>query len=174
MLNCPNCGYVNAAGTAFCGGCLQPMQTLSAVMSPAAAFAAPLPVAAGARQGFSSTPAPAPVARLVVLENLQPTGQVIPLPDLAYQGRVSLGRNDLASSIVVDIDVGKYNGFDKRVSRKHACVVYDGGRLLLEDWDSKYGTYVNKVRLAAGVRQEIHPGDEIRLAELVCRLEVIV
>ena len=164
MTTCKQCGLANAAGTAYCSGCMQPLLTLSAV------GAAP---AQGAQRGLSSPRPPAPTARLVLLENLQPTGQVIPLPDLAYEGEIWLGRNDLAGATVVDIDVTRYGGLEKRVSRKHARLSYQAGKLALADWESKHGTYVNKVRLAPGARQALQAGDEIRLADLIGRLEVL-
>ncbi len=50
---------------------------------------------------------------------------------------------------------------DASVSRRHACLRWDGGRVVLTDLGSKNGTFVKGVRVSEPVALE--DGDEIRL-----------
>lgn len=54
---------------------------------------------------------------------------------------------------------------DKDVSRRHACVIREGARLLLKDNGTKNGTFVNNRRV---VEHELEPDDEIRLGPTLC------
>jgi hypothetical protein len=157
MLSCPNCRLQSPAGTLFCLGCAMPM-------------AAP-----GTPMGASPNPAPAGpgrTVRLVQLENLSPTGLALPLPGTDYDGAVTVGRNDLAGGVIVDVDLTAHLGREKHVSRRHARLSYAGGLVRVEDAGSLHGTYVNKQRLAAGQQELLADGDELRLAEMVFRVEV--
>lgn len=149
---CPNCGLSNPAGTLFCLGCA-------------------LPVGAGPAVAIAAPPAARPV-RLVALENLTPTGLNLPLPATDYDGVVTLGRNDLAGGVIVDVDLTAHQGREKRVSRRHARLCYAGGLVHAEDAGSMHGTYVNKQRLTAGQREPLADGDELRLAEMTFRVEM--
>lgn len=156
MLDCPDCRMRNPAGTLFCLGCAGPI----GAMAPAVAVAAP-PVLAAARS-----------VRLVQLENLMPTGLAFSLPATDYDGALTIGRNDLAGGVVVDVDLTAHQGRERHVSRRHARLHYAGGLVHAEDAGSLAGTYVNKQRLADGQREPLADGDELRLAELVFRVEL--
>jgi len=109
--------------------------------------------------------------RLIILENAQPTGQSISLPRPPYNPSILIGRTDLKNSIVVDIDVNNYGGYDKGVSRKHALLLYSNNTYFIEDRESTLGTFVNKKKLQKGMQTTIKGGDEIRFANLVTRFE---
>lgn len=47
---------------------------------------------------------------------------------------------------------------DGRISRQHAQIIEERGRLVLEDLDSRHGTFVNRQRVT---RQELQPNDTI-------------
>jgi pSer/pThr/pTyr-binding forkhead associated (FHA) protein len=49
---------------------------------------------------------------------------------------------------------------DRWVSRDHCEVVCLDGQLVVRDLDSKYGTYVNGVRI---IEKELHAGDELNI-----------
>ena len=160
---CPHCHAGNPAGALFCVACALPLTAPAAV----AVAPPPAPVAPAAKQHVV----------LVELVNLQPSGRTLPLPDTAWAGTLFLGRPDLAAGVVVDLDLGVLDGHAKRVSRKHAKLHYvtrPGGlpnEVRVEDWDSAHGTYVNKARLPKGASEPLAPGDELRLAELVFRVD---
>lgn len=152
---CPNCGLSNPAGTLFCLGCALPVGS-----APAVAIAAP------------PTPVAARAVRLMALENLAPTGLTFPLPATDYDGEVTLGRNDLAGGVIVDVDLTAHQGREKRVSRRHARLCYASGLVNVEDAGSMHGTYLNKQRLSPGRREPLADGDELRLAEMIFRVEM--
>jgi hypothetical protein len=127
--------------------------------------------------GASPAPAPAPAgpgraARLLPREPPSRTGLALPLPGTDYDGAVTLGRNDLAGGVIVDVDLTAHAGRERHVSRRHARLSYAGGMVRVEDAGSLHGTYVNKQRLAAGQQELLADGDELRLAEMVFRVEV--
>ncbi len=161
MLVCSHCQSSNPDGTLMCNQCLNPFGSTANPVQvlPVRHLAMPAP--------------PVRQVRLVVMENMQPTGSRLSLPDISYQGEILIGRNDLGNQIVVDIDLSPFGGFEKRVSRKHAKVFYQSGQVYLEDWNSQYGTYLNKQLLVTGEKKEIHSGDEVRFANLILKMEVV-
>jgi hypothetical protein len=146
---CPSCQAANPAGTLFCVACSRPLGA-----------PAPVAVVAAARG-----------VRLVAIENLQPTGLALSLPDTGYAGTLLLGRADLAAGVVVDVDLAEA-GRQRGVSRRHATLRYGAGVVHVADWQSAHGTWLNKARLAAGQELPLADGDELRLAEYVFRVEL--
>ncbi len=55
--------------------------------------------------------------------------------------------------------------FNKMISRKHCRISKSNGKFYISDEGSANGTYVNRVRLSTGQRQQIKKGDIIRLAD---------
>lgn len=178
---CHSCQFSNPAGTVMCNQCQLPLgqsQVAPVQLTPpnAGVQAHPMPGQPVPIQAYGGLASPSPKAchiRWSVLENLQPTGQSLQLPDLNYEGEILLGRNDLENQIIVDIDLSAFDGFEKRVSRQHARLCFERGSIFIQDWKSQYGTYVNKQRLKEQERQLINAGDEIRLAQLIFSMEVI-
>lgn len=150
-MNCQHCQTPNPVGTLMCNQCFMPLD-------PPTQLVAARP--------------PHPLVRWRMLDNLQPSGPCLSLPDLSYEGEILIGRNDLANQVIVDIDLTALGGRERKVSRKHARLHFKQGRLLLEDWESLYGTYVNKQKLVPKQPQSIQAGDEIRLAEMIFKMEV--
>ena len=56
---------------------------------------------------------------------------------------------------------------DERVSRFHAKIQEDGGKLILTDLESTNGTRINGRRMPSG---RLRPGDELALADVCYRL----
>ncbi|MDE6516584.1 MAG: FHA domain-containing protein, partial [Acetatifactor sp.] len=55
--------------------------------------------------------------------------------------------------------------FNKMISRKHCKISRNNGEYYISDEGSANGTYVNRIRLSPGQRQQIKKGDIIRLAD---------
>lgn len=180
---CPYCSFDNPDGTIFCDDCNMPLpvspisnpqipshlQNFTAASSPAINPTSTLQkpklslIAGGALQND--------LPRMVIIENLLPTGETLRLPRPPYPGDILLGRNDLKNSVVVDIDLTGAGGFQKKVSRKHAYLGHDGSNFTIKDAGSTHGTFINKTKLTAGNQAVIQSGDEIRLAELAFKIE---
>lgn len=150
------CGAVNAAGSLFCAGCAMPVGAVVAVMAPQVLIQA---------------------VTLVELENGRPTGRTIALPDTAWTGTLLVGRPDLTGGVVVDVNLEAFDARAKGVSRRHAQLHYvalptGAHSVRVADWASAHGTWVDKHRLAGGASEELQAGAELRLAELVFRVDV--
>ena len=71
--------------------------------------------------------------------------------------------------------IGRHPGCDvilkrsPRVSRKHCCIARAGDRVLIRDLGSRNGVWVNGKRIAK--ETELHLGDEVRIGDLVYRVE---
>ena len=84
---------------------------------------------------------------------------------LAWQGQrvgLSVGENVLGRDAAVDVRVDAVG-----VSRRHAMIVIDNGKVMLHDLDSKNGTYANDGRVSSPV--PLVDGAEIRLGPAVLR-----
>lgn len=164
-MQCPLCGKGNPQGSYFCLDCSMPLvATTPTVKTTASGGSAHLHLAADPN-AFSN------VIRLVVMDNLQPTGESVNLPTPPYDTPLTLGRNDLENGVVVDIDLTKLGGLKRRVSRRHAAIGDKNNGFFIEDTGSSHGTYVNKAKITPHQPQPIHDGDEIRLAEMVFKFE---
>jgi adenylate cyclase len=80
--------------------------------------------------------------------------QIVELPP---EGSVIVGRTEESTVRVLH----------KSLSRKHARLELDGGRILLQDLDSKNGTFVNEARVE---RCELREGDSFRCGDVRFRL----
>ena len=85
-------------------------------------------------------------------------------------GTLVLGRWDPESGSFPDINLDNIDE-EARVSRRHAQILVQSGRVVLEDLNSLNGTFVNRGdRLAPGVRCSLQLNDEIILGKVVFRL----
>jgi len=79
----------------------------------------------------------------------------------ALQSGVILGRDSLQSDVLVD---------DPSVSRRHAKLQYDSGRLLIRDMESTNGTWVNSKRLGPE-SATLSAGQSVNLGKVNLRVE---
>jgi hypothetical protein len=77
---------------------------------------------------------------------------------LPLERPVVLGR-DAAADVVLD---------DPRVSRRHACITPSEGGAVVEDLDSRNGTFVNREQIHAPAAAK--PGDDVLLGTTVLEL----
>jgi len=56
------------------------------------------------------------------------------------------------------------------VSKEHARIVFQDGKYLVEDLDSKHSTFVNKHKID---KASLRSGDEITIGDTVLRFEEI-
>lgn len=97
-------------------------------------------------------PTPAP-AHLTITEGRE-RGRRVPLTL-----RTTLGRGR-GNSIVLR---------DAKVSRRHAEIRLQDGNFVIQDLNSRNGTFVNDQRISTAVA--LQPGDEIRVGDTVLRFE---
>jgi len=124
------------------------------------AEAAPTPPAAAA--------APAPFkAKLSILRGGR-KGQEFELE----AGKNFVGRWDPDTGSFPEVDLDADDP-EAKISRRHALIIIEGGKITIEDIGSLNGTYVNRQpRLAPGTPIELKNGDEIIIGKTFLKLVV--
>lgn len=198
---CPQCGMSVIPGEAFCDNCGAPLIAQSGAAAPAPAptypsavpqqptYPPPQQVQAAPAVAPPSAPSaapyrppiqPAPVAPAAVPATssrttigpghlLTPSGATIPLP---AQAQATLGRSDVVSGFFPDIDLTPHGALDTGVGRRHLRLFVQGGQLFAEDLDSTNGSFLNGQKLAPRQPQPVATGDELRLGQLILRVQV--
>jgi FHA domain-containing protein len=95
-------------------------------------------------------------------------GQEFPLED----GNNLVGRWDPETGSFPEVDLDADDP-EAKISRKHALLRIDGGKITIEDIGSLNGTYVNRQpRLSPGSPVEIKSGDEVIIGKTFLKLIV--
>ncbi len=198
MVKCSECGYENIDGLDYCDGCGAKLAAGATAVAPNGGAAAPAageapaaaPEAPAAETGGGAAPAAseaptgeitppaapaaAPAAAVAAFKaKLQIVrgegkGQELPLED----GNNVIGRWDPETGAFPEVDLDKYDP-EAKVSRKHALLRIEGGKITVEDMGSLNGTFVNRQpRLAPGTPVEIKSGDEIIVGKTFLKLVI--
>jgi hypothetical protein len=101
--------------------------------------------------------------------HLLDTGQVLPL---SVRNEFTIGRISEGQPIMPDVDLSPYQAYAAGVSRLHAVIKRDGGRIIFIDLGSANGTYINGKRLTPNVEQTLNHGDIIALGKL--KLQILL
>ena len=121
--------------------------------------ASPAPTAAAAGAPFK--------AKLSVVRGGR-KGQEFPLED----GNNLVGRWDPETGSFPEVDLDADDP-EAKISRKHALIRIDGGKITIEDIGSLNGTYVNRQpRLSPGSPVELKSGDEVIIGKTFLKLVV--
>jgi hypothetical protein len=84
----------------------------------------------------------------------------------------NIGRWDADNGVFPDVDLDAYDP-EAKVSRRHARIVLQNGKYLIEDLGSTNGTFVNRGRrLIPGNRQILQDGDEIIVGKTFLRFYI--
>jgi hypothetical protein len=161
---------------------MQPVESSSAVSNAdAAAAASPAeePAPSRAPTGEISAPSPAPAApepaagappfkaKLSIIRGGR-RGQEFELEP----GNNQIGRWDPDTGAFPEVDLDADDP-EAKVSRKHALVRIDGGKITIEDTGSLNGTFVNRgARLMPGNPIELKSGDEIIIGKTFLKLAI--
>lgn len=143
-------------------------------------LAAEAPAPSRAPTGEISAPTPAPAAPSVVITEGAPfkaklsiirggrRGQEFELEP----GNNQIGRWDPDTGAFPEVDLDADDP-EAKVSRKHALLRIDGGKITIEDTGSLNGTFVNRgARLMPGNPIELKSGDEIIIGKTFLKLVV--
>jgi hypothetical protein len=79
---------------------------------------------------------------------------------------VLLGRTDCSTGNARHMDLARYGGQDKGVSRNHALLRFSGEAITVTDLGSSNGTYLNAERLEPNKPQTVHAEDKLMLGSL--------
>lgn len=83
---------------------------------------------------------------------------------------ILLGRGDPQIRFHPDVDLTPYGALDRGVSREHARLHIDEGRLFVTDLGSTNGTFLGGKRLEPNTPQLIGKGDELLLGRLAIQV----
>jgi FHA domain len=123
--------------------------TSSSQLAPTPAGGVPAP--AGRRQPKPTKGRGGKPARLVILEPKERRGTAF-----AIDVEVSIGRESDNTIVITD---------DAYISSKHARVAHDDGYVVVDDLNSRNGTYLNGAKLTQ--RHTVHAGDRIQVGYTV-------
>ncbi len=167
MLICPACQTQNMAGSFFCSECgssflpSQARDTTTSIGVAPASSSAPL----GAIQPTAPPELTQPLLRVVILNS----GRKL---SFSSAQPIVIGRQDRAREFYPDIDLTVDGGLEAGVSRRHARLLNQNGGWVIEDLNSSNGTFVNKQQVTAMSHLPVHHGDEVRLGNILLRLEL--
>jgi len=159
MIQCPDCGFANFAGSAFCAECgytLIPAETQTVPGTD-------LGRSAGAPGPRWSSPGIAPPADNWATLHLLDSGQLLPL---AARNEFTLGRAVEGQPVMPDIDLAPYQAFGRGVSRLHAIIKRGIDDIWIMDLESANGTFVNGRRLELNEECALSNGDVVALGAL--------
>ena len=201
MIKCSECGYENMEGLDYCDGCGAKLTPAAAgagapAEAPAAAEAgAPEPIPPPAAAEAPSAEAP-PAAEPAPAEAPEAAAAPAPAPApeavaptfkakltivrggrqghefLLENGNNLVGRWDPETGAFPEVDM-EADDPEAKISRKHALIRIENGKITVEDIGSLNGTYVNRQpRLAPGNPVELKSGDEIIIGKTFLKLTV--
>jgi len=152
---------------------VEPAAAASAPEEPSAASRAPT----GEISAPEPSPAPAPAvsaagapfkAKLTLIRGGSRRGQEFELE----AGNNLIGRWDPDTGSFPEVDLDADDP-EAKISRKHALIRVEGGRITVEDIGSLNGTYVNRQpRLQPGNPVELKNGDEVIIGKTFLKLTV--
>lgn len=124
------------------------------------------PGGSAASSGSSSASA---TSRVVV----KPRLEVVRGEKLGSAYPILEGRNVVGRTVntPVDIDLTGQEPTERVwTSRQHACVIFDGKTVILEDMSSLNGTFVNRQRVFPGQQRVLQPNDVVQVGTVQLRL----
>ncbi len=138
---------------------------------PATTAAATTTIAAGGESAQSESSGgslPKGVHAVLIIERGASVGT-----EFGLTGEESnIGRWDADNGIFPDVDLDAHDP-EAKVSRRHARIIKENGRYLLEDLGSTNGTFINRGRrLIPGTRQPLKDGDEVIVGKTFLRFRI--
>lgn len=186
MIKCQTCGTENPGGAQYCDECgskiynktevkadtpnFQPQYPETPIFRGANVTSIGIPAiveeikADGNHTQDTNTKKKGIHARLVI-ERGESIGT-----EFSLSGEESyIGRWDADNGVFPDVDLDAYDP-EAKVSRRHARIVLQNGRYLIEDLGSTNGTFVNRgKRLIPGSRHALNDNDEVIVGKTFLR-----
>lgn len=81
-----------------------------------------------------------------------------------------VGRGDNVTEFIPDIDLTKQGAYRLGLSRRHAILRRDAGKLVVLDQGSRNGTHLNGLRLDSDKPYALKSGDEVQFGNLKVRV----
>jgi pSer/pThr/pTyr-binding forkhead associated (FHA) protein len=189
---CPNCNLVNLVGVLVCENCGTSLIAGAASVPATRSLKdtrfgtgllfpeSPSPAPSGPKLPFTAAPAasmpatPSTKTGSGVFEpdmilRLEIIGASIPI--LVYPKKETLiGRRDVNTGTLPDVDLTSYAGYRMGVSRRHAIIKLNDNRLEVVDLGSSNGSRLNGVVMQAHLPFPLRDGDELILGKMKVRV----
>ncbi len=165
MIQCPQCGAENPEGSLVCFNCYQPFRVEISKDGSTRRLAQ---VVKGQRQTFWGT------ARLgeerKLLFHIRNYDEPLEVP---LNNQVVLGRLDVESGQVPEVDLSPYGAQEQGVSRRHAIILIEDDTIKVMDLGSANATYMNGQKLVPNQPRILRDGDELRFGKLVMHVNFL-
>lgn len=86
---------------------------------------------------------------------------------------IHVGRVDPSSNVFPEIDLTDDDVVSKCVSRRHARILRQENRVVVEDLGSVNGTFINGNRLAPYLPETLSDGDTLQLGKLLIEVKIL-
>lgn len=192
MIRCQICGTENLAGSQYCDECgkvlggtaernMQPFEVSGArpqtpetpvFQSTNVTSYGVLPIDFEASKSDGRTSIngakSGSVYATLVIERGESAGTEFPLA----ADESNIGRWDADNGIFPDVDLDKHDP-EAKISRRHARIIRQDGRFVIEDLGSTNGTFINRGRrLLPGNKNVLNDGDEIIIGKTFLRFNL--
>jgi hypothetical protein len=159
MKVCPYCAHANREGELFCEECGHPFVTQHGVATTQ--LVGEDRAVNGQRMAWGTARFDSQSSIMVRIQN-----HADPIK-LAPKDELMLGRADVRSEWMPDLDMSSFDGAEMGVSRRHAAIRRGENTLMLVDLGSVNGTHLNGQRLTPNQPRVLRDGDEVRMGKLV-------
>lgn len=168
MLECPNCHHKEVIGAIFCSECGTQLagEKAEATQMLQGNLTTQLD---DILKHATSVPAPSLPRDTGVSIYIMDSGQMIPLEG---RSEFTLGRNAEGQSIIPDIDLTPYKGYEQGVSRLHTSINVEEDIVSATDLGSANGTRINGQKIPSYKPYPLHHGDIITLGKL--KIQVLI
>lgn len=165
MIECPNCKNKEYSGALFCSQCGAQLTKGNDATQSLSRETGNILFDSAIIRNIKDLPQPVTttVDEATITLHILDTGQFVPL---VGQDSFTLGRLSQGQPQGPDIDLTDYNAYMQGVSRVHASIHMDKGRVYLTDLGSVNGTRVNGVRLEPHSARQLQNGDIVILGKL--------
>lgn len=162
MIICTHCASHELDGTIFCNNCGTQL-----VLSP---HTQKLSQQQARPSENINNNLPDPVSTAKIALHLLASKHLIEITE----GRpLIIGRYDELQQVQPDIDLTIYNALENGVSRMHAIIQAQKGKIFLQDTNSSNGTFINSIRISPGINHPLQYGDIISFGKLKFQLVFI-
>jgi len=160
MIICKNCRHENITGTLFCTECGAQLGDVDVITTKTMSGDQ---VAESLKQTPTTVDPPSSPKDSWLSLHLLDNGKIISLP---MRNEFTMGRLSEGQPIMPDVDLMPYDAYAAGVSRLHAVIKRDEGRVIIMDLGSSNGTYLNGRRLNPHTEEGLKHGDVVALGKM--------
>lgn len=183
MIKCQICGTENPGNSQFCDECgtalekqnngempdFQPQVSEMPVFQSSNVTSVGIPSVVEIQEDSPVEKEVQPKAKGVNATLVIERGDSVGTEFMLASGESNIGRWDADNGIFPDVDLDAHDS-EAKVSRRHARIIHDNGKFMIEDLGSTNGTYINRGRrLIPGTPHLLTDGDEIIVGKTFLR-----